>query len=211
MKRSLSLVLITLLFVILGCSLDRLTGKKDETPPTAPVNNTSQTADNKTDSGDTKSGSESADSADLTLDKFNKIEVDMPYDDVKGIIGSDGNEKSSTKSGSYESKSYQWKGDKYAQINVRFRNGKLVFKNQANLGERKGDADLSQDKFNKVNTGMSYSEVKGILGSEGEMTSLTKLTNSTMTTYIWKGPKSERIYTSYKDDKLTNKNQSGLK
>lgn len=210
MKKNISLVLITLMFVILGCSLDKFTGKKDDVP--TPVPDTSSSDSKK--SSDDKSTSDdkgSADSASLSIDKFNKIELDMSYDEVKDIMGSEGDETSSTKTGSYESKAYQWKGDKFARVSVRFQNGKLVSKSQSNLTDRNGDADLTQDKFNKVNTGMSYSEVKDVLGSEGEMTTISKFGKITTTSYVWKGPKYERVFTSFKDDKLTNKTQSGLK
>lgn len=207
MKKSLSLVIITLLFVVLGCSL---MGNKEETPPTPPkTTDTTSTTEKPADKPATDSTSSSP--ADLSYDKFQKIELGMNYDKVKEIMGSDGNETSSTKTGSYESKAYEWKGDKFARVSVRFRNGELVTKSQSNLTDRKGTADLTQDKFNKVNTGMSYEEVKGVLGSDGEMTRISKIGDSTLTSYTWKGPKFQRVFTSYKDDKLTNKTQSGLK
>jgi hypothetical protein len=212
MQKSLSLVLIILLFVVLGCS--QLTGKKEEVPTPVPSTDSTSTSDkpaNDDKPATDTSSSDSGSSADLSIDKFNKIELDMDYDQVKGIMGSDGDETSSSKSGSYESKSYQWKGDKFASVNVRFQNGKLVSKSQANLTERNGTAELTQDKFNKVNTGMSYDEVKAALGSDGEMSRISKIGNSTSTSYTWKGPKYERVFATFKDDKLTNKTQSGLK
>jgi len=207
MKKSISLVIITLLFVVLGCSLGDLTGKKDDVPTPVPDKTSGETTDKKTASDSSKSG----DTANLSYDNFIKIELGSDYDAVKGIMGGEGNEKSSSKSGSYESKSYEWKGDKFARINVRFQNGKLVSKSQSSLTETNGTANLTQDKFNKVNTGMSYNEVKGIFGSDGEMTRISKFGNSTQTSYTWKGPKYQKVFTSYKDDKLTNKTQSGLK
>jgi len=212
MKKSLSLVLIALLFVVLGCSLGSLTdkAKKDEVP-TKPVADKDAGDKKKDDNDDKKTSGDSGDSANLSMDNFNKIELGQDYDKVKEIMDSDGNETSSTKSGNYESKSYEWKGDKFARISVRFQNGNLVSKSQSSLTDRKGDADLSQDKFNKVNTGMSYDEVKGVLGSDGEMTRISKISKSTLTSYTWKGPKFEKVFTSFKDDKLTNKTQTGLK
>ena len=74
MKKSISLVLVALMFVILGCSLDSITGKKDDTaPPT-----TSDTADKDSDSKDSDSkDSDSKDSdssgrssSGLSMDKF---------------------------------------------------------------------------------------------------------------------------------------------
>ena len=212
MKKSISLVLMALMFVVLGCSLDKLTGdKKDDVPPK--VEDTGDKSGDK--SGDDKpkddKSSDSESSADLSIDKFNKIELEMDYDKVKEIMGSEGNETSSSKSGTYESKSIEWKGDKFARISVRFQNGKLASKSQSNLTDRKGSADLTQDKFNKVNTDMSYDEVKGILGSDGEMTRISKIGKSTSTSYTWKGPKNQRVITSFRNDKLTNKTQLGLK
>lgn len=202
-----------LMFVVLGCSLDKLTGdKKDDVPPTVSDSGSKDgdKADDKK-SADAKSSDGSGSSADLSIDKFNKVELEMDYDKVKDIMGSGGNETSSSKSGNYESKTYEWKGDKFARVSVRFQNGKLVSKSQSNLTDRSGSADLSQDKFNKVNTDMSYDEVKGILGSDGEMTRISKIGKSTSTSYTWKGPKNQRVITSFKDDKLTNKTQLGLK
>jgi hypothetical protein len=210
MKKSISLVIITLLFVVLGCSFGSLTGKKDDVPTPVPDAKSGDTAEKKAD--DSTSGSDSSSSsASLSIDNFNKIELDMDYDAVKGIMGGEGNETSSSKSGSYESKAYEWKGDKFARVSVRFQNGKLVSKSQSNLTDRKGDAVLTQDKFNKVNTDMTYEQVKGVLGSDGEMTRISKIGDSTLTSYTWKGPKFERVFASFKNDKLTNKTQSGLK
>lgn len=212
MKKSISLVLMALMFVVLGCSLDNLTGdKKDDVPPK--VEDTGSKDVDKTDveKPDEDKSSDTASTADLSIDKFNQIELDMDYDKVKEIMGSEGNETASSKSGSYESKSYEWKGDKYARVSVRFQNGKLASKSQSNLTDRNGSADLTQDKFNKVNTDMSYDEVKEVLGSEGEMTRISKIGNSTSTSYTWKGPKNQRVITSFRDDKLTNKTQLGLK
>ncbi len=209
MKKSISLVLITLLFVVLGCSLDSFTGKKDEVPTPAPSTDSSPST-----SGDKPSDSTSTSSsgpADLSLDKFNQIELDMSYDQVKGIMGSDGNETSSTKSGSYESKAYQWKGDKFAQISVRFQNSKLVSKSQSGITPSSGTADISQAKFNNIKTGMKYEEVKNIIGSDGEMTRLSKFSSFTSKSYTWKGKGFSRIITTFRNDELQNKTQAGLK
>lgn len=209
MKKSISLVLVALLFVVLGCSFGQT--ETEEAP--APASDTTSTTEKKDeDSSSSSSDSDSsAGKADLSMEKFNKIEFDMSYDQVKEIMGSEGNETSSSKSGSYESKSYEWKGDKFARVSVRFQNGKLVSKSQSGITDNKGTADLTQEKFNKINTGMSYDEVKEVIGSEGEMTSMSKFGNTTSMAYTWRGPKYERVYTSFRDGKLNNKSQSNLK
>ncbi len=208
MKSSLTLALITLLFVALGCSLDKLTGKKDEVP--TPVPESSVPADSNT-SGATEKPSTETSSADVSMDKFGKIQAGMSYDEVKAIMGSEGNQTSMTKSGSYESSSYEWKGDKFARISVRFTKGELTYKSQSGLTPTSGTADIDQAKFNKINIGMSYNEVKDLLGSEGELTSLSKVANTTSASYRWKGPNYSNIFANFRDDKLQNKTQSGLK
>lgn len=211
MKKSISPVFIILLFTVLGCSLDSITGGKDEVPTPAPANDAAPGNSTATEKSDASTDSSDASSGDVSLDKFNKIELGMSYDQVKGIMGSEGNETSSTKSRSYEAKSYEWKGEKFARISVRFQNGELVSKSQSGItSSRDGSADLSQDKFNKIQNGMSYSEVKDILGSEGEMTRMSKFGTNTTTSYTWKGPKYSRILTTFRNDKLENKSQSGL-
>ncbi len=209
MKKSIGLVLVTLMFVVLGCSLDRFTDNKDEVPTPVPTTESDSTTTNDKPASD--DASDGASTADLSMDKFDKIELDMSYDQVKDIMGSEGNETRSTKSGSYESNSYEWKGEKYARISVTFQNGKLTSKSQSGLTPGEGTADITQAKFNKINNGMSYEEVKDILGSEGEMTRVSKFSSFTTTSYTWKGEKYARIITTFRDNKLQNKTQSGLK
>ena len=206
MKKTLSLVLAAMLLVVLGCSLSDL-GKKDESAPT-PVADKPDSEDTTTSDKPTSTTSSSG-SAAVNYDNFNKLKFDMSYDEAKGVMGGDGNETSSTKSGSYESKSYQWK-DGAKSVRASFRNGKLSRRNQTGLTDSDGKADISQAKFNEVKTGMSYDEVKKILG-DGEVVSESRILKTTLTSYIWKGPKYSSIRTSFKNDELSNKYQSGLK
>jgi len=206
MKKSLSLVIAMLLFVVLGCSLGKMFNKKDDAP--TPVTDKPTTSSSPT---DTTTTSNSGGKANLSMDSFNKIRLGMSYDEVKGIIGSDGNETASSKVGNNTSKSYKWQGEKFARVSVRFRNGKLVYRSQSGLTTGEGSADINQAKFNKINTGMSYAEVKGVIGSDGEMTSESEIFNTKLASYRWKGKKFSNIRASFKNDKLTNKYQSGLK
>lgn len=218
MNKSLSLVLITLLFVVLGCNLDQLTGSGNEDVPTpvtdANSNGGDETASSSPDgedgTGDSSSSSSESGSADVTLDKFNKLEMGMSYDEAKEIMGSEGNQTSMTKTGSYESASYEWKGEKYSRISTRFTRGELSYKSQSSISPASGDAPVSQDKFNKINIGMSYDEVKDTIGSEGELQSESKFGDNSTATYVWKGPNYSRITGVFRDGKLQNKSQSRL-
>ncbi|MCB1023473.1 MAG: DUF3862 domain-containing protein [Acidobacteria bacterium] len=215
MKKSLSLVLATLLFVVLGCSLGGLTGKKDEAPTPAPDSTSSDTTKSDTTSSDTKSDtkSTSGNSGNLTLDNFNKLKAGMKYDEVVKILGSEGSETSSSTIGNIELKSFKWEGDKFARIYVNFKNDEMTSKSQSGLGSSSsaGDADITKAKYDEIKNGMSYDEVKKIIGSEGEQNSSSSSGSSTYSSYTWKGANYSRISISLKDDKVTSKRQSNLK
>ena len=207
MKKSLSLVMATLLFVVLGCNLGEMFSKKDEAP--TPVADKPTTTNSPT---DTTTTSDSGGKADVSIEKFNKVQLGMSYDQVKGVMGSDGNETSSSKIGNNTSRSIKWEGDKYARIRVSFRNDKATSKSQGSLTPSKdGGADISQAKFNKVNVGMTYAEVKGVLGSDGILTSQSDMFNTKRASYTWRGKGYSNIRATFKNDKLSNKFQSGLK
>jgi hypothetical protein len=147
----------------------------------------------------------------LNYQIFQMIGFDMSYDQVRAMIGAEGNLTSHSKSGDFEAKSYEWKGDKFARVSVRFLNGKLISKSQSSLTDNQGTADLTQEKFNLIETGMSYAMIVGIIGSDGELTTTSQYDNSESVSYTWKGPNYERIYTSFMNGKLSNKSQSNLK
>jgi outer membrane protein assembly factor BamE (lipoprotein component of BamABCDE complex) len=210
MKSSLTLVLATLLFVVLGCSLDKFTGKKDEVPtpvPEATVANDSNAGGPK----ESASSSSESGASDVSTEKFSKLELGMSYEQVKAIMGSPGTTLSETKSGSFSSASYEWKGDKFARISVRFTNDELTYKSQSGLSPASGTDEINQEKFNKINIGMTYDEVKAIIGSDGELTSQMKIGKVNSVNYRWKGERYSNIFASFKDGKLQNKTQNGLK
>jgi hypothetical protein len=210
MKKSLVLVLSIMLFVVLGCSMlgtKKESDDKVDTPkPGESTTETTKDADKEKDSTSDSKGSGS-----LNIENFNKLDFGMSYEKVKEILGSEGEETNSSQIGKNESKTYVWKGDKYERISVNFRNNELSFLNQSGLTGTSGDADVTKAKFDEVKTGMSYSEVKGIIGSDGEKTSMSKIGDTTLASYVWKGDKYASLRASFKDDKLTSKSQSNLK
>ena len=211
MKKSLVLVLSIMLFVVLGCSMLGTKEANDKIDTPKPGEGTVETTKDTDKDADKDSTSDSKGSGSLNYDNFKKLDFGMSYDEVKGIIGSEGEETNSSQVGKYESKTFVWKGDKYERISVSFRDDELRFLNQSGLTGTSGDADVTKAKFDEVKTGMSYNEVKDIIGSEGEKTSMSKISETTLASYVWKGDKYASLRTSFKDDKLTSKSQSNLK
>ncbi len=209
MKKSLSLVLVVLMFVILGCSLDRFTGEKDDSAPT-PVTDTK--SDSKSD--DSSSDSKSSGSGDLTMDNYNKITPEMSYEDVTALLGSKGSETRSSTVGKSEYKSFKWEGDNYVRVYVNFKDDKMSSKSQTGLkgsSSSEGGAAISMDKYEKIKNDMSLTEVEEIVGSKGEETSSSTIGKSTYKSYRWKGEKFSSISVRFKDDKVNSKSQYGLK
>lgn len=70
---------------------------------------------------------------------------------------------------------------------------------------------ITLEEFNKIENGMTYDQVKNIVGCEGTVNSDTEVENFKMTVYSWYGK--DRISNAIVDienNKLVNKTQIGL-
>jgi len=71
---------------------------------------------------------------------------------------------------------------------------------------------LTMDKYNEIQTGMSYGQVVGIVGRDGEERSRTDLAGITTVAYIWKTDQCcGNMMLMFQRDALTVKSQSSLK
>lgn len=69
---------------------------------------------------------------------------------------------------------------------------------------------LTLEKFNKIETNMSYKEVVKILGSKGEVMSESEVGGIKSVMYTWKGSLGANMNATFQDDKLISKAQLGL-
>lgn len=82
----------------------------------------------------------------------------------------------------------------------------------SNVGEDKDKCYISLDEFNRIKNGMSYDQVKEIVGCEGTVNSDTEIMGSKMTIYSWYGKDGiSNANINIQDGKLINKTQIGLK
>lgn len=85
----------------------------------------------------------------------------------------------------------------------------------ASLGSETEDSDkcyISLAEFNKIENGMSYDQVKEIVGCEGTVNSDTQVMDTKMTIYSWYGKDGiSNANVTIENDKLINKTQIGLK
>jgi Domain of Unknown Function with PDB structure (DUF3862) len=69
----------------------------------------------------------------VTYEEYKKIKNGMSYDEVKKIIGQDGEEISNTSAGGFKTVMYQWMNADATNVEVMFQNGKVDTKSQFGL------------------------------------------------------------------------------
>ncbi|MDO4400430.1 MAG: DUF3862 domain-containing protein [Coriobacteriia bacterium] len=153
----------------------------------------------------------SKDSGKIDADKFAAIEQGMSYEDVVGIIGSEGELVSSSSIAGIENTTYTWKSDGWGIATVMFQDGAVVNKSQAGVGGS-STAQVTMETFNQVENGMSYDQVVEVLGGEGELVSETELAGIKMSIYSWDGNSTfSSCQITFQDGAVSSKSQYGLK
>lgn len=92
--------------------------------------------------------------------------------------------------------------------NVEIQNDEITAKAQAGLEDM--DAKITLDKYNQVKEGMTYDEVKGILG-EGQILSQTKIMDIEAIIYAWINKDGSNANFTFSGGKLEMKAQFNLK
>jgi uncharacterized membrane protein len=76
--------------------------------------------------------------------------------------------------------------------------------------EVKDPSGLTMEKYNKIKNGMSYKEVKDIVGKEGNETMSSGNGKYKVTSYQWKGENYSFLSVVLMGDKVTSKTQANL-
>lgn len=76
---------------------------------------------------------------------------------------------------------------------------------------RKGQYDVTMQKYDRLTTGMPRAKVEEILGGKGEEISSSSGGGVTFTVNQWEGADYKSVIITFKNDKLTDKAQVGLK
>lgn len=139
--------------------------------------------------------------------KFMQVNMGMTYDQVKGILGN-GTEESSSGDGDTKTVTYTWENSDTSNISVEIQGGKVINKAQAYLQSM--DAKVTMDKYNKISNGMTYDQVKAILG-EGQLSSQTDLMGSKDDIYEWINSDGANMNVTFQDGKVDTKAQAELK
>jgi Beta-lactamase inhibitor (BLIP) len=131
MKNSLNIVIVTFIFIVLGCSCPKMADiqKKIDDSSKKPTNsdNVANTATKPAKEDDQKKSSS------LTLASYNRVKTGMKLSEVSDILGDEGAEVSSSEVGKAKIITYKWEGEDYSYIICTFNNDKLMLKSQSKL------------------------------------------------------------------------------
>ncbi|WP_300380207.1 DUF3862 domain-containing protein [Clostridium sp.] len=143
----------------------------------------------------------------INYDNFMKIEMGIDYEDVIALID-EGVEQSSSEIGGIKTTMYEWNGKGFSNMNVTIQND--IVTSKAQMGLKDMDAKVTLDQFNNVKEGMTYEEVKEMLG-EGQVISENEIMDLTTIMYEWINKNGSNMNAMFQGDSLAIKSQFNLK
>ena len=156
-----------------------------------------------------ESSTSAGSSTGITAEEFNAIEIGMSYEQVKEIIGEDGTESNSSQVGDVTAVIYTWSSDESGTADVMFQNDKVINKSQTGIAT--SSVTVTMDQYNQVQTGMTYDQVKEIMGGDGAVASESTIANNHSVGYTWSGSSTvSRCTITFTNDAVSSKNQYGL-
>jgi hypothetical protein len=149
-------------------------------------------------------------SAGLSADSYNAVKENMTVDEVEGILGKGELTKEcytyipyTDNQDEYDDSYYIWKSkDEEQVINIDFQEGKANSKNQYEvIDEPDGFSDqATKENYDRINTGMTYDEVKSIIGEGAAVTN-----GFSVSGYMWSGPDGLLVQIDVQDGIVTEK------
>lgn len=193
-------VLIAIIVIVVIAAIGNGDSKDDKKTDSKKSENVSSSNDNST-----------KESTGITEEKYDSIQNGMSYEEVKNIIGEDGENISESDVAGIKTVMYQWTAsDGWGNATVTFQDDKVI--NKAQFGVSSGDdVEISLAQYNSIETGMSYDDVVNLLGGEGSLLSDTDISGSTSQVYQWNGASLGANATiTFSNGKVMSKAQFGL-
>lgn len=138
----------------------------------------------------------------ISTKSFSKLETGMTFQETLDIIGTDGSRLMQTTSEESTLERYQWVADKGdGAVILTFKDQKLINISQTDMAS--DYAKLSSDSARKIESEMSYDDVKNALGTDGTLMSETVTDGITSSMYTWYDSDSQiRVTVIFQDDKV---------
>lgn len=113
--------------------------------------------------------------SEVAYDKFVNLPMGSSYEQVKNALGVEGKLTHENVIADIKTQSYDFVVDN-AHMTLMFQNGALNSKSIASLAFLKPSGNkITLDQFNQIQAGMTYDQVKQILGSEGRLSTQTEI------------------------------------
>lgn len=143
----------------------------------------------------------------ISSDALEKLETGMTYDEVKEMIGTEGNKLLQAGSDETSAKRYQWttkNGE--GTVLLSFQDEKLISISQTGT-KSNAAVSLSGDLKKELKPDMSYDEVVKLLGEKGLLLSETLQNGFTNKLYVWEDSNTGKSFsTVFIEDKLRSYN-----
>lgn len=145
----------------------------------------------------------------VSYESFFEVQMGMTVDEVKKILGDNGELFTSTDFLNVKTEIFSWTGSGFSMILVTFSNGIVIEKTQSGLYQVTATATAA--KFSQIFSGMTYEQVKAIMGGDGCMISESSMMGIDTTVYQWNGSSlySTAIIT-FQNGKVSSTSQRGL-
>lgn len=143
--------------------------------------------------------------------KFVALPMGSDYNTVRNTFGVDGELKHENQVGDTKTQAYQFRiGDAIALMT--FQRGQLTSKGMDSLSfyKQTGDA-ITMDQFTRVQTGMSYEQVKSIFGRDGLLKSETTIGNHDSRLISWLNSDGSNVIITFSQGAVSSKTQTRLK
>jgi|GEM_PF-451846 len=147
------------------------------------------------------------DNRDYTLEEYLQINAGDSYEDVCGLLGTEGEAVVDNE----RLKQYKWTNEDKTSLSITFYDGIVTAKSHDGLGPLLSGAKMvTLDKYEKLKEGMSLKEVNDILGPGTEFL-LTTSEGQEMRQYIWKNRDGGTIAVTLEGDEVTRISKMMLK
>lgn len=144
----------------------------------------------------------------INYDNFLKIKMGGSYEDVVALLGAEGTQESSSEVAGIKTVLYNWDGPSVSSMNITLQDDKIMTKAQMGLVD--GKSNITLEKYNQAQEGMSYKQVVAILG-EGQILSQSEILGMDTTMYAWINKDGSNANLTFQGDVLQLKAQFNLK
>ena len=145
----------------------------------------------------------------ISYESFFEVQMGMTVDEVKKILGDNGELFTSTDFLNVKTEIYSWTGSGFSMILVTFSNGTVIEKTQSGLNQVTATATTT--KFSQIFSGMTYEQVKAIMGGDGCMISESSMMGIETVVYQWNGNSLYSMATiTFQNGKVSSTSQQGL-